>query len=102
MNFDTFRPLFSRVVAGLIGSFAAYLETKYGIILDPDTKANLVVGALATFGVIYPIIHRLIDGVGKVNPGDAASKRIAVVEKAEAKELKQASVDATASTNYPE
>ena len=100
MNFDSLRPFLSRVIAGLVASGAAYLQTKYGIVLDPDTKANLVVGALATFSVLYPIGHRLIDK--KINPGDAASKHMAVVEKGQVEAAKQIEKDAKASPNYPE
>lgn len=93
---DRLRPYASRVIAAWIASGAAYLETKYGIVLDPDTKANLVVGAIAVFGTIYPIVHRLIDK--KLNPGDAASAHQAVAEKIEVAERK----DAAKTPNYPE
>ncbi len=83
---DRLRPYASRVIAAWVASLAAYVETKYGIVLDPDTKANLAVGAIAVYGTIYPIVHRLLDK--KWNPGDAASAHQAVAEKAEVKEMK--------------
>lgn len=99
---DILRPVFSRVIAGAVASLAAYLQTKYEVVIDPDTKANLVVGALATFSVIYPIGHRLIDGLGKVNPGDAASKTLAVIEKDQQKVATETADRINARTNYPE
>lgn len=89
---DSLRPFLSRIIAGLVGTLAAYLETKFQIIVNPDTKAALVSGALGVFSIIYPITHRLLDK--KINPGDAASSHLAVAEKVQVAEMK--------STNYPE
>lgn len=83
---DRLRPYASRVIAAWVGAGAAYVETRFGVILDPDTKANLVVGAVAVYGTVYPIIHRLLDK--KWNPGDAASTHQAVAEKAEVAAIK--------------
>lgn len=89
----------SRVVAGLVASAAAYAETRFQIVIAPDTKASMVGGALATYGTIYPIIHRTLSK--RWNPGDAASSHIATVEKVEAKQLKRNTEEARV-PNYPE
>lgn len=85
---DRLRPYASRVIAAWVGAGAAYLETRYGVILDPNTKANLVIGGLAVYGTIYPIVHRVLDK--KWNPGDAASTHQIVAEKAEVAGIKAA------------
>jgi hypothetical protein len=65
------RPLLSRLVASIVGALVAWLTTKYGISLDEETIQGLIATMLGVFGVIYTIVHRLIDK--KINPVDAAS-----------------------------
>lgn len=83
---DSLRPYLARLVAGWVATLAVYLETRYQIILDPNTKAALVTGAVGIFGTVYPIVHRLIDKI--VNPGDAASSHLASAEKAQVTAMK--------------
>jgi hypothetical protein len=80
------RPLLSRVFAAWIAAFVVYLQFKFGITLDAETQAALLTVMLGSFTTIYAIAHKFIDRY--INPGDAASSHLAVVEKAEVKELK--------------
>ena len=98
---DSLRPFLSRVIAGLVAAGAAYVETKFQVVINPDTKAALVGGAMAAYGVVYPIVHRSLDK--SWNPGDAASTHQAVAEKAEVTAIKQEEKAVKdARTNYPE
>lgn len=78
----TLMPLISRLAAALVGSIAAWLAGKYGIVLDEETTTSLVAGMVGIFGIVYAVVHRLIDR--KLNPGDAAASSIAKAEKAQA------------------
>lgn len=91
-------PVISRIIAGLVGTLAAYLETKYQVVIAPDTKQALVAGGIGTFGIVYPLVHRILDRW--LNPGDAASSHLGAVEKAQAETLKTAPVTPI-DPNYP-
>jgi hypothetical protein len=82
---DFIRLFLSRIIGGLVATFAAWLSTKWGIVIDADTQAQLItaiqVQFFVVFSIFYPIIHKWISS--KINPGDAASGRRAAKEKAE-------------------
>lgn len=86
---DFLRPFASRILASLIAAIAAYLAQRWGITLDADTQAGLLSVTLGIFGVVYGLVHRVLDK--SVNPGDAASSHMAVQEKIETAEIKRAS-----------
>lgn len=73
------RPFIARIIAGLIGTLAGWLSTRWNIVLDADTQAQLVTAVtvqfFVVFSVLYPAIHKWINS--KINPEDAASKALA-------------------------
>jgi hypothetical protein len=64
------RPIISRILASAIAALGVWLSTKYGITLDADTADGLLAVALFFFGLVYSIVHKVIDS--KINPADAA------------------------------
>jgi hypothetical protein len=89
---DTLRPFASRIIASIVAAFASYLAVHYGLTLDADTQAGLQAVALGLFGVIYSILHRLMDK--SANPSDSASAHLAV-------EITRASAVAAATAAVP-
>lgn len=83
------RPFLSRIISPFIASVVALLALK-GIDLGQDATGHLteyaVVILIAGMQLLNGPIHKLIDK--KVNPGDAASSHLAVVEKKQAEGLK--------------
>ena len=89
MNFfDSLRPFLSRWIGSLVGVGAAWLVAKYGFNVNQQTQHDIaeVLVLLITTLVVRDSTHRAIDK--KVNPGDAASMHLAVVEKAESAAIK--------------
>lgn len=88
---DILRPFLSRVIGALVAAFAAWLAAK-GFDFDKDTQQqmveNLVGIILPLFGVIWAVVHKLIDK--KVNPGDAASSQLIEEHHIENAQLKAA------------
>jgi hypothetical protein len=85
--FDSLRPFLSRVIAAGLAAGIGFIATKLGIDIDSAHATELATSvgtflALAVFG----IAHKLLDK--KLNPGDAASKHMAVVEKEQTAALK--------------
>lgn len=76
------RLFIARIMAGLIATLAGWLSTKWGIVLDADTQgqlaASIVTQLFVIFSIVYPILHKLFDS--RINPGDAASVRLAKEE----------------------
>jgi hypothetical protein len=72
---DTLRPFASRIIASIVAAFASYLAVHYGFTLSADTQAGLQAVGLGLFGVIYSVVHKLMDK--SVNQSDAASSHIA-------------------------
>lgn len=64
----------ARIIAGLIATFAGWLSTRWGIVLDADTQAQLVeainVQFFVVFSVLYPMLHKWINS--RINPRDTA------------------------------
>lgn len=78
---DILRPYLSRFVGAWAFPLAAWLGKTLGLDISEE-----MVNTAVTLGVgltIYFTTHRTTDGKLKVNPGDAASATIAVVEKQE-------------------
>jgi hypothetical protein len=67
---EAIKPFLARAIAGLVASFAAWLQMKYGIILDPDTVAGVVSAGLGVGFILYSFIHRMISK--KTDPVDSA------------------------------
>lgn len=74
---DLLKPFISRIVAGIVASFLAFLTAK-NINVDGDTAQQAIAAitglALAVFSAIYAVIHKLIDK--HVNPADAAANSV--------------------------
>jgi uncharacterized membrane protein len=90
---DFLRPFLSRIIAGWVAAFVAYLSTKFGVTLDAETQAGILAVLLGIFTTVYSIVHRVLDK--KINPGDAASSHLAAKEQVEVAALK------SGVTNYP-
>jgi hypothetical protein len=73
MNFFTkiWTLLGPRIIAAAAGGAATKLAER-GVTIDPATLVSI---GLATYGVVHKIVS------SKVNPGDAASGRVAAAEK---------------------
>jgi hypothetical protein len=87
---NALRPFLSRIIGWAVAGLCGWLAVRFGVSIDTDTQTELVV---ALVGVVIPlmggvasVVHRLVDK--RLNPGDAASSHLAVVERAETAELK--------------
>jgi hypothetical protein len=72
---DTLRPFASRIIASIVAAFASYLLVHFGVTLDAATQDGLRAVTLGLFGVVYSVVHKLLDKTA--NPSDAASSHIA-------------------------
>jgi hypothetical protein len=69
--FKTFAPrIIGAAVSGLTGWL--YAKTQGAVVVDPDMAAKMITGMIVT----YAGAHRLASAV--INPGDAATARVAV------------------------
>lgn len=79
------RPFLARIIAPLVTGFLAWLSVHYGIVLDTDQSTTKVTEAvIAIFTILAPltgIVKQIIEK--KVNPGNAASTKLAEIEKHE-------------------
>jgi hypothetical protein len=94
MNFDAWRPFIAKILAPIIGAiittFVLWLKTRWNITVELSSAEltdivkntiNLIVFAVST-GVSAVTLNK------RVNPGNAASSHLAVVEKRQSEEIK--------------
>lgn len=71
---DWLKPYIARVAASLVAGLAAWLASKYGIVVPEEAKGQLTQAAVAVmmvvWGIVYAITHKVVNT--KVNPTDAA------------------------------
>lgn len=79
------RLFLGRIIGAAVAGLATWLLAKFGIGLDEDTQAKMtevaVIVLMTVFTIIYSIVHKTADR--KLNPGDAASAKLATSEKLE-------------------
>lgn len=84
---DFLRPFLARIIAPIVTSLVAWLAVHYGITYDPGIATKQVTEAvIAVFGILAPltgVVKQIIEK--KVNPGNAASTKIAAIEHQEEK-----------------
>lgn len=73
------RVLLGRLIGAAVAGLATFLMSKWGIMLDPDTQAQVteqgVIFLMVIFTAIYSIVHKVVNK--KLNPGDTASATLA-------------------------
>jgi len=86
---DFLRPVIGRMAGAIVVALVAWLIGKWGINVDQGTQAQLTDGIAAfmllAFGVVYALVHKAVSA--KVNPGDAATPRLAERSKIEQKRI---------------
>lgn len=83
---DSLRPYLARLLAAVVPALIGWLCGKLGVKLDPTVVAELNTATVAL--LLYGISHTTLNK--KMNPGDAASSKLAAVEKQETQELHRA------------
>ncbi len=87
---DFLRPLFGRIIGGLVAGFAVFLSTKYGIQLTQESQAQIVSVAFTIGTIVYAVVHKSVDS--KINPLDAARPATAIAGKVAADDIANASI----------
>jgi hypothetical protein len=76
------RVILGPIIGALVGSFAGWLQLRYGIILSLDDRNAMVSSAIAFGNIVGLVVKRALDAVF-FNPGNASSPTLAKIEKAE-------------------
>lgn len=87
---DVLRPIAARLAGIIVGALAAWLASKFGLVLSADDRQALVDGIIALLAIFvgaYALTHKAVSV--KTNPADAASPTLAKHGEAEQARLKQ-------------
>lgn len=87
---DILRPVAARLAGIVVGALAAWLATKFGLMLSEQSKqalANGIIELIAIFLGAYALTHKAVSV--KTNPADAATPTLADHGKVEQERLKQ-------------
>lgn len=76
MNLDSLRPFISGIVASLVAAFVAWLGDRFHFIINHEQQEGL---NLFVFGVVWTLVNKTLAKF--INPGDAASKHLIVVQR---------------------
>jgi ATP/ADP translocase len=87
---DFLRPFLSRIISALVAGVATFALAHWQVNIPDETQHqfadSLTALLMPFFAIINSVVHKVLDKW--INPGDSASKHLAVVEKRESKELK--------------
>lgn len=88
--FDSLRPFLPRIIGNLVGAVCAWLFTKYGLKVSPETQQLVgeILLAVLTAMTVRDVTHRVASK--RMNPTDAASKHLAVAGKEHREAIRRA------------
>lgn len=83
------RPIIGRLVAAWVAGLCTWLAVRFGVVIPEEAQTrmieSLVMWVIPILLTIYSLAHKLINS--KVNPGDAATPKMAKLEKRENEHL---------------